>query len=96
MTASAPTLDNFLLTNHLDFRFHVGGHLVASARLPVPPDTGAVRVSDSEAESLATLLERFRRGELPAISEPRALASQLARRTRQMRNEVLLALHAGS
>ena len=85
-------LDNFLLTNYLEFRLYVGGELVDSAKLSAPPDKGAVKIFYEDAEALETLLERFLSGELPPISQPRDLATHLARRTRQMRNEVLQAL----
>jgi len=85
-------LDNFLLTNHLVFRLYLGGELVDSAKLPIPPDSGAVKVSASDAGALAILLERFMSGQLPSITDPRDLATHLARRTRQMGNEVRAAI----
>ncbi len=89
-------LDNFLLTNHLEFRLYVGGALVDSAKLPAPPDKGAVKVSESDMDALDKLLAHFLRGQLPTMASPRDLAIHLARRTRQMRNEVLGALKAQS
>ena len=85
-------LDNFLLTNYLEFRLYVGGELADSAKLSTPPDKGAVKIFYEDGEVLETLLERFLSGELPPISLPRDLAIHLARRTRQMRNEVIEAL----
>ena len=85
-------LDNFVLTNHLDFRLYVGGALVESVRLPTPPDKGKPKVSPGDAEAIERLLEHFLRGELPPISSPRDLATHLARRTRQMRDAVAEAL----
>ena len=85
-------LDNFLLTNYLEFRLYVGGELADSAKLSAPPDKGAVKIFYEYANALETLFERFLSGELPPISLPRDLAIHLARRTRQMRNEVLEAL----
>jgi len=85
-------LDNFLLTNYLEFRLYVGGELVDSAKLSAPPDDGVVKVFDTDADALETLLERFLSGELPPISLPFDLAVHLARRTRQLRNEILEAL----
>jgi hypothetical protein len=52
-------LDNFLLTNHLEFRLYVGGDCVDRAILPAPPETGRITVTSTEAEKLALLLERF-------------------------------------
>ncbi len=85
-------LDNFILTNHLDFRLYVGGALVESVRLPTPPDKGKPKVSPADAEAVERLLEHFLRGELPPISSPKDLATHLARRTRQMRGAVATAL----
>ena len=85
-------LDNFLLTNYLEFRLYLGGDMVDSARLPTPPDSHSIKVGEADAEALAILLERFLSGQLPSIGRPRELAVHLARRTRQMRNEATDAL----
>ena len=87
-------LDNFLLTNHLEFRLYVGGERVNNAKLSAPPEKGKVSVEDDAATKLKTLLERFLQGQLPTMASPRDLATHLARRTRQMRNEVHDALTA--
>ena len=89
-------LDNFLLTNHLEFRLYVGGALVDSAKLSAPPDKGKVSVEDDAATKLTTLLAHFLRGQPPTIASPRDLAIHLARRTRQMHNEALEGLKAQS
>ncbi len=82
-------LDNFLLTNHLEFRLYLGGEQVGEARLPDPAAQKTIQVSAADAEQLATLLTRFLRGEWARIASPRELAVHLARRTRQLRNEVV-------
>ena len=82
-------LDNFLLTNHLEFRLYLGGEQVGEARLPDPAAQKTIQVSAADAEQLATLLARFLRGEWARIASPRELAVHLARRTRQLRNEVV-------
>ncbi len=82
------------MTNHLEFRLYLGGELVDSAKLPVPPERGTVKVSEADAGALAILLERFMSGQLPSITDPRDLATHLARRTRQMANEVRDAIAA--
>jgi len=89
-------LDNFLLTNHLEFRLYVGGALVDSAKLSAPPDKGAVNVSEADANTLRNLLDRFLRTEPVSIASPRELARHLARRTRLMCDEARAALAAGS
>ena len=85
-------LDNFLLTNYLEFRLYLGGDMVDSVRLPTPPDSHSIKVGEANAEALAILLDRFLSGQLPSIGRPHELAVHLARRTRQMRNEANEAL----
>ena len=85
-------LDNFLLTNHLDFRLYSGGTLVDRAALPAPPETGKIMVTSAEAERLEKVFDRFLQGQLPPITSPKELAGHLARRTRQIRAEVLRVL----
>ncbi|MBD3306920.1 N-6 DNA methylase [candidate division KSB3 bacterium] len=82
-------LDNFLLTNHLEFRLYVGGTLVLRARLPEPPEKGTISITRDETDALAELLEDFLQGQFPAIASSKDLAIHLARRTRQIRTEVL-------
>jgi len=89
-------LDNFLLTNHLEFHLYVGAELVDRVRLPAPLDKGKVKVSEVEAEALTVLFERFLSGQLPSIASPKDLALHLARRTKQLRSEVLSAIEAQS
>ena len=81
-------LDNFILTNFLEFRLYVGGSLTESARLMAPPDKAAVRVSAGDASELLRLLTHFFQGRHPDITSPQHLAEHLARRTRQMRDQV--------
>ena len=85
-------LDNFLLTNHLEFRLYLGGEMTARAALPEPPEQGKIRVDAAETDALAALLTRFLRGEWAPIASPKDLAFHLARRTRQIRNEVVSVL----
>lgn len=85
-------LDNFLLTNHLEFQLYLGGQLVHSAKLPVPEAKGPIKISDNDLEAMVNLFDRFFSGALPPITSPRDLAIHLARRTREMRKEVLSAL----
>ncbi|RDV82321.1 type ISP restriction/modification enzyme [Ammonifex thiophilus] len=88
----AKNLDNFLQTNFLEFRLFLDGELVNRAVLPTPPPKGIISVTDREVDQLKLLLNRFFEGQLPATSTPKELAVHLARRTRQLRNEILEAL----
>ena len=85
-------LDNFLLTNHLEFRLYVGGEKKACAMLPEPPAKGKIAVSSHDAETVSTLLMQFMQGQWASISSPKELAAHLARRARQIRNEVVAVL----
>ena len=85
-------LDNFLLTNHLEFRLYVGGEKKECARLPEPSAKGKIVVSSHDAEALSTLLTQFMQGQWAPISSPKELAAHLARRARQIRNEVVAVL----
>lgn len=80
-------LDNFLLTNHLDFRLYDRAVEVERAQL-FDAGTGAVSVSSEEAAKLEALLDRLTKAEPPAIASPRDLAFFLARRARTMRDAV--------
>ena len=81
-------LDNFLLTNHLEFRLFLGGDLVAEAALPAPPDKGAPVVPEAKAEKLEALLEQLMKAAPLPIKAPRDLALHLSRRAREMRDQV--------
>ena len=87
-------LDNFLLTNHLDFELWHEGNRVASASLPDPRD-GFSPPTEREITALTNLLERFFGSPnitLPALKAPKDLAQALARRTRQLNNAIHLTL----
>ncbi len=81
-------LDNFLLTNHLDFRLYSGGVLVGEASLPAPPEKGAPVVPEAKADKLEALLDQLMKAAPLPIKAPRDLALHLARRARQMRDQV--------
>ncbi len=82
-------LDNFLLTNHLEFILYVGGKEKGRATLPEPPQHGKISVSTDQADELSTLLTQFMQGQWAPIASPKELAAHLARRARQIRNEVV-------
>ena len=89
-------LDNFLLTNHLDFRLYSGGQMVLEASLPGPPEKGAPVVPGAKAEKLQLLLETmFKAAPLP-IEQPGALALHLSRRARQLRDSVRASFERGT
>jgi hypothetical protein len=74
-------LDNFLLTNHLDFLLYDGGSVVARATLP---DKSADLTPKHEAD-FARLWERFTGAQVAAPQTPKELAQLLSRRARTLR-----------
>ena len=87
-------LDNFLLTNHLDFELWHEKRLIATATLP-DPRTGLSMPTDREIHDLTNLLDRFFGSPsitLPALKAPRDLAEALARRTRQLNHAIHITL----
>ncbi len=73
-------LDNFILTNFVDFQLWTEGRLRAEAGI------------ENETEDLETLLERFLNAEPVQIATPEALARYLARRTRELQTQVATVL----
>ncbi|MCY3553658.1 MAG: N-6 DNA methylase, partial [Candidatus Poribacteria bacterium] len=73
-------LDNFILTNFVDFQLWTEGRLRAAAS-----------IADS-TENFETLLERFLNAEPIQIATPEALAGYLARRTRELQTQVATTL----
>lgn len=87
-------LDNFLLTNFLEFRLFAQGQEIGRALLPSPLQQSRLRLSPATTEDLAALLSRFLEGSQPRIGSPKELAEYLARRTRQLRREALTVLQS--
>ena len=73
-------LDNFILTNFVEFRLYRDGQLRATANITDAP------------ENLETLLERFLNAGHVQISSPEVLARYLARRTRELQTQIATTL----
>ncbi len=69
-------LDNFVLTNFVEFRLYTEGQLRATAQIA------------EESEPLKTLLDRFLRAGPVQITTPETLAKHLARRTRELQTQI--------
>ena len=69
-------LDNFILTNFVDFQLWTDGQLRAEANI------------EDETERLETLLERFLDVGYVQITSPELLARYLARRTRELQTQI--------
>ena len=74
-------LDNFILTNFVEFQLYAGGQLLAKSR-----------VTDESTVSLENLLDRFLSASLIQIESPELLAKHLARRTRELQTQVATTL----
>ena len=73
-------LDNFILTNFVDFQLWTEGRLRAEAQI------------ENDPENLETLLERFLNAGHVQIASPEVLARHLARRTRELQTQIATAL----
>ena len=73
-------LDNFILTNFVEFRLYRDGQLRETANITDAPD------------ELEALLERFLNAGHVQIASPEALARYLARRTRELQTQIATTL----
>ena len=73
-------LDNFVLTNFVEFRLYTDGILRATAHI------------EDSSENLETLLDRFLSAGQIQINSPELLARYLARRTRELQTQVATTL----
>ncbi|MDE0401465.1 MAG: N-6 DNA methylase [Candidatus Poribacteria bacterium] len=69
-------LDNFILTNFVEFRLYTDGQLRSTAN------------AENSSENLERLLERFLSADRVQIGTPEALAKHLARRTRELQTQI--------
>ena len=82
-------LDNFVLTNFVEFRLYTEGELRASASLSI--ENGRARLPE-EVHALETLLNRFFDAGALNITTPEVLAMHLARRTRELQIQIATAV----
>ena len=82
-------LDNFVLTNFVDFRLYTEGELRTSASLSI--ENGRARLQE-EVHALETLLNRFFGADALNITTPEVLAMHLARRTRELQIQIATAV----
>ena len=74
-------LDNFILTNFIEFRLYAEGQRRASAQ-----------ITDESTASLENLLDLFLNADLAQIGSPEVLAKYLARRTRELQTQIATTL----
>ena len=94
-------LDNFVLTNFVEFRLYTEGELRATASLSPVGETSWSRCADfgtgmsllpEEVHALETLLNRFFGAGTLNITTPEVLAMHLARRTRELQIQIATAI----
>ena len=74
-------LDNFILTNFVDFQLYAEGQLRITAR-----------ITDHNTAALESLLDQFLSARLTQIETPEVLAKHLARRTRELQTQIATTL----
>ena len=74
-------LDNFILTNFVEFQLYAEGQRRASAQ-----------ITDESTASLENLLDLFLNADLAQIGSPEVLAKHLARRTRELQTQIATTL----
>ena len=74
-------LDNFILTNFIEFQLYAEGQLRATAQ-----------ITDESTVSLENLLDRFLSASVTQIGSPELLAKHLARRTRELQTQIAATL----
>ena len=84
-------LDNFILTNFVEFRLYTEGELRATASLSEEIGTG-MSLLPEEVHALETLLNRFFNAGTLNITTPEVLATHLARRTRELQTQIATAI----
>jgi len=87
-------LENFLLTNFLEFRLYRAGQEVMRARLPQPPSHGKITLPKSNADECLRLLHAFLDYAPAPVADAHTLAQQLAQRAQLLKTTVEQSLHA--
>jgi predicted helicase len=85
-------LENFLLTNFLEFRLYRAGQEVMRARLPQPH--GKIALAQRDADECLRLLHAFLDYAPAPVADAHTLAQQLAQRAQLLRATVEQSLHA--
>jgi hypothetical protein len=87
-------LENFLLTNFLEFRLYRAGQETMRARLPQPPPHGKIPLSQRDADECLQLLQAFLSYAPAPVADAHTLARQLAQRARLLKTTVEQSLNA--
>jgi predicted helicase len=87
-------LENFLLTNFLEFRLYRAGQEVMRARLPQPPPHGKIALAQARRRRVPRLLQAFLDYAPAPVADAHTLAQQLAQRAQLLKTTVEQSLHA--
>ena len=87
-------LENFLLTNFLEFRLYRAGEEVLRARLPQPPPHGKIALAQRDADDCLALLQAFLDYAPAPVADAHTLARHLAQRAQLLKATVEQSLHA--
>lgn len=82
-------LPNFILTDYLEFRWFVDGHLRASARLAQVGSTRKLNVRKQGIADVERLLRDFLNQQPASVSNPSELAKRMARLTHMIRDMIV-------
>ena len=85
-------LDNFLLTNFVEFHLYTNSVIQAKVRLSNIAEVGSTEEAPSTINALETLLDRFFSARSMSLATPEALANHLARRTRELQIQISMTL----
>ena len=81
-------LDNFILTNFVEFRLYTNSAIRATAQLSNSAESGRIQEPLFATNAIETLLDRFFSARPMSLTSPEALAKYLARRTRELRVQI--------
>ena len=87
-------LDNFILTNFVEFRLYTDGELQTKAQLPDAAESRKTQ-NLTTAHPLESLFDRFLKTRSVYLATPEMLAKYLARRTRELQSQIAAALDNG-
>lgn len=80
-----PSLNNFILTDYIEFRWYVNGEKQLTAKL-AEESAGKFKVTDEGKEKVSQLLKSFLSQKPEKIKIPKELATQMAHKAQMMRD----------
>lgn len=86
-------LDNFILTNFVEFHLYTDNMIRAKAQLFNRAENERIQDTLSTTNAIETLLDRFFSARSGSLATPEALAKYLAKRTRELRVQIENVLH---